>query len=487
MRQEALSPTDMKRNDGFGLVEIIVAMGLFAVIATTGVVSVIGSFQTNRLGDEHTRAAIYAQEGIEAMRSIRAQGWDDPFLTINCSGGCGVDSGVGMWAIAGASNTLDGFTRTVAVSDVLRSAADDIVDSGGTVDVNTKKITSTVTWDFSPTRSNSLEMATYLTNFAKAIGAGWSSPSELGNLNLPGKGDGYKVQASGNYMYIITFQENPSFFAVDVSTPSTPTIASSLSFVKKLHNLFIVGDYAYVVSSSNSQELQIIDISNPAAVNLLGTLNMPGNRNANSIYVVDTIAYITRIGGLDFAIADVSNPLAPTLLGQLNLAQSAGEVVVSGSYAYITTRIDGGELQIVDVSNTSSPSVAASLNLAGNDDATAISIVGSNVYVAQGNNLHAIDISSPTSPVLLGSYDAGDVINDISLDSPDDIYLFLATSSNSQQMQAINIQNPAAMILAGSVSLSGGGNLLGVAYSQSLNIVGGASSSNNEELTIFSP
>lgn len=171
----------IKNSKGFGIVEIIVAMSLFIVVAVSGVSTVVGTFSTNRLGEEETEANLYAQAGIDAVKSLKNQGWTAPFLSTTCTTGCGLGLTGANWSWSGTSNTSGKFSRVVTVSDVQRDVSGNIVSSGGTVDTNTKKITSVVSWLFSPLRNNSITLTTYLTNFRKSILA-------LGGLLIYGDG-----------------------------------------------------------------------------------------------------------------------------------------------------------------------------------------------------------------------------------------------------------------------------------------------------------
>lgn len=153
----------MRNHTGFGIIEVIIAMAIFTTIAVTGTVTVIGSFTTNRLGSEETEATLIAQQGIEAARSIKNQGWSTPFLATSCTSGCGISNSGGTWVWSGTNNTIGTYTRVITVSDVQRNGSGVIVSSGGTNDPNTKKITSTVSWAFSPGRNNSVDVSTYIT------------------------------------------------------------------------------------------------------------------------------------------------------------------------------------------------------------------------------------------------------------------------------------------------------------------------------------
>ena len=149
---------------GFGIIEIIVAMGLFLIFAGAGTTSIIQSFNTNRLGDEESEATFYAQEGIEAVRSIKNQQWTNLTDSTN-----GLDNSGGTWAFSGSSDTNGRFTRVVTLIQAERDGNGDIVASGGIADTDTFKVISTVTWDFTPTRNNTVDVITYLTQFEKAI------------------------------------------------------------------------------------------------------------------------------------------------------------------------------------------------------------------------------------------------------------------------------------------------------------------------------
>lgn len=157
---------------GFGLVETIVAVALFAIVATTGISTILGGFGANRLGDEETKATIIASEGIEGARSLFNQGWTTPFLGTNCTGTCGLATASGTWGYSGTNNVLGKFTRTVKVIQSNRDGSGNIVDSGGSADTDTYKVTSSVTWNFSPTRNNTVTLNEYFTNFHRIIGKG---------------------------------------------------------------------------------------------------------------------------------------------------------------------------------------------------------------------------------------------------------------------------------------------------------------------------
>ena len=143
-----------KKIRGQSIVEVIIAVSIFLIIAGSSVITVIGSLSASRLAEEETIATTYAVEGLEAVESIRNRDWDN--LT---DGTYGLNKSLGLWELDGSSETLGRYTRVIQVDTVQRD---------GTPDPNAKLVTSTVGWDFSPTRANSVELVTYKTNWQEA-------------------------------------------------------------------------------------------------------------------------------------------------------------------------------------------------------------------------------------------------------------------------------------------------------------------------------
>lgn len=153
-----------KKELGFGIIEIIVAVAIFVIIAVTAVSTVVQTFSTNRLAKEETLASFFAQEGVEAVRSIKNQNWN------NLSYGTfGLDNSSGKWQFLGSSDTNDKYTRQIVLSEVYRNETGNVIESGGTLDDDTYKLDSTVSWNFTPTRNNFVSFTAYLTNYEAVI------------------------------------------------------------------------------------------------------------------------------------------------------------------------------------------------------------------------------------------------------------------------------------------------------------------------------
>ncbi|MBU1167644.1 hypothetical protein KKC60_04525, partial [Patescibacteria group bacterium] len=148
------------------MIEVILAIGLFVVIAAGITILVVGAFVAERQGGELTKAQLYSQEGAEAVRNIRDQGWNK-FATMDDGVTHGLDNSSGTWDFSGASNTNGKFTRTVEVDTVTRDGVGDI--AAGTDDLETKEVTVTTDWEFTTGRANQQVSTFNLTNWDRGL------------------------------------------------------------------------------------------------------------------------------------------------------------------------------------------------------------------------------------------------------------------------------------------------------------------------------
>lgn len=143
----------------YTIIEYIIAIGLVIIFISAATTSILGSTSIVRTSAEITKAKFIAQEGIEALKSIKNQNWSN----ITLGGPYGIEKSPN-WVISGTENEIDQFTRTVYISPVRRNAFGLIVETGGTIDSNTVKITSRVEWE-TMGKSRDFEITSYLMNW----------------------------------------------------------------------------------------------------------------------------------------------------------------------------------------------------------------------------------------------------------------------------------------------------------------------------------
>jgi len=154
------------KESGFSVVEIILASALFLIFSGAAIVVVLQGFDLNRTSTDSIVANQFAIEGLEAVRSIRNQS----YTNLTPIAGTGLTrSASNTWTFSGANNQFgpnNMYTRVITISTVNRDASGNIVSSGGSLDTNTMKVTSVVSWKESPTRNDTVTQTTYLTNWA---------------------------------------------------------------------------------------------------------------------------------------------------------------------------------------------------------------------------------------------------------------------------------------------------------------------------------
>jgi hypothetical protein len=438
----------------------MLSVSLFALLVTALVGVWVYGEEASRVSGNRVRAAFLAEEGIEALRSMR----DGSFASLT-AGSHGLSAGT-TWSFSGSSDGTDIFNRTVAVD---------------ATSFQSRVATSTITWQQGPGRFGGLDVVAILTNWIRS----WENPLVVGSLNLSGSADGWRVAVSGDYAYAVRDTGPPDFHVINITDLSSPVHVASMNLNDDVEDIEVVGNYAFIASGVNTQELQVIDISNPSAPTLAGSANASGSDDAISISISGTRAYLTRGGAPNFVIVDIATPTAPTILGSMNLASTPRATIALGNYVYVASENNSQELQVVNVTNPATPSLVASLNLSGGADGSAISGFGTTVLLGRegGSAIVSIDVSTPTAPVVLDTLSfGGGAVNDLALGYTN-THLFVATSHSSGEFKVIDIFDPSDMSLVGSENT--GQSLYGVAYDEERDRAFGMHGVNAQEFIIF--
>ena len=126
-------------------------------------------------------------------------------------------------------------------------------------------------------------------------------------------------------------------------------------------------------------------------------------------------------------------------------SSGAYNVVISGNYAYVAATSTG--LQIIDISTPSSPTLTGTYNTSGS--AYDVAISGNYAYVADyTSGLKIIDISTPSAPTLTGSFPTTSA-RGIAISGN---YAYVADYGSG--LKVINISNPSSPSLAATYTSS---------------------------------
>jgi len=178
MRQKKLSHIQKKipskknfrTEAGFSLIEIIVAAAIIS-LSLVSIIQIAGqALIFSRQSTDLYVASDYLEEGAEAVRTIRDNGWINiSTLTPNLNYYLSFDDSTNSWwlsatASSTATSTLPDFSRTVTFSPVMRDSNYNISTStSGTIDPNTSLVTVTVSW-LESTGMITKQLSFYLSN-----------------------------------------------------------------------------------------------------------------------------------------------------------------------------------------------------------------------------------------------------------------------------------------------------------------------------------
>lgn len=474
--------------NGHILVEVLLAMSLFVVIAT----AVLGGFISVRDGKVTQKQTLvakgYLDLAVEALRSVREKGWD--FITPACSTTCYPNLNGSSWELlAGIGPAVDGFRTRIVVSDVKRdsSVPSGNVSLSGGVDLASKKATITVSWGLLPTQSVSTTV--FLTrrepnaNFEHNLCGDFDDGTIAGTFvqyeseKECKDGDETKngeiVLASGGYGNWCN-PTGPSITQVDLHRQGVPTAVWAFRTEEdgEVFNEVFAGTGGNA-SGKPFTNTKITGNGDGIEDESLGDYNSGGVK-ANAVFGDMDYAYIATdkqdkamiILKLDkYKSTTPPPPIYDDPVGKFNSGDSkdANSVYVVGNTAYITT----DKLYIINVTNKSSPSKISSFNLDGTG--TKVVVVDNIAYVGvagSSTKLQLINVSTPTSPVSLGK------LVDNSLAGVRDVYVksdgsraYIVTdlSSSKPEFFIVNTSNKTNPVLISGGSYEAGIDAKGVA------------------------
>lgn len=470
---------------GFSLIEIILSLALLSLFMTALAGGWLYGQEASRLSGTRLQAILYAEEGLEAVRNIR----DESFNNLS-DGNYGLAISGNEWVFSGSQDVSGDYTRQITIS---------------TVDSNRKDIISTITWQQNIQRTGIVSLATRLARWAAnqwfqtteaefnagtrdsvivtntidgevelGVRGDWVTSTTQTTFSTDGDGDinDFAVDSRRQILYTVADSTTgDEFMALDISDISNGNITEvgSVSLNTNANAISLQGDYAFITTASDTSELVVIRLTDYTQVN---TFDVPTGSDAISIYTTVTSAYVGTLnsGDEEFYELNISNPEGTiTQLGAVEIGDDVNGIDISGDYAFLATDLNNAELDIVRLSDYS---VVNALNLSGNANASDVLIDGNILYLGrqQSNQdeLYAINISTPEGTLpILGGDDAADDINALSLGADGDIYaasddddkeLYIFSSSSYLEINSHNISggsNADAIVQAGAYAYVG--------------------------------
>lgn len=399
------------REKGQTLIELLITIGLSAIL----IPALLVGFSVTRNGraqqEQRLQATNYFKEAQEAIRIVVANNWDnlvDGTFHPVVSGS--------TWTLVAGSEIIFGFgfTRQIVISSVYRGSNGSIVTSGGNLDPSTKKITISVSWT-NPIPS-SVTADSYLTRHK-------------------------------NLSHIETTVTD---FTPGLSNSSTTGVAITNSSG---------GEIVLGAGGGNGDWCQ---------PNLtLAQLDLPKSGVANAISAIEGRVFAgtgDNASGVSFGNVTVTTTYPPSAtLEQTFDGYKTNGVFGEENYAYLATDNNFKEIVIINLNQYSDPPTNSKykeegyFNAPGNGNGNSIFVLGNYGYMTAGNKFYIFDLSSKSgSRTKINSADvtlSGTGVRTYVVDD----YAYVATNNTTNQLQIINISDPANPSIVGSITVSGQG------------------------------
>ncbi len=431
---------------GQSLLELVIAMGVFAIVITS-IITVVAQGRSLVSDSPQVQFATdYAQEGLEAARLIRDQDWNNLTDGIHGLTIVGLD-----WHFSGASDTKNGYVRTITVTPSTS---------------NSKFVLSSITWTSPDGRSQQIQLETFLTNWTvveqnNVINGDWTNPSSIGTADVGNGVAGTDVLVQNHEVYFSTAstqQNKADFSTFNVTDPMTPvTNASQDLGVSGISAITKSGNYVYASIANSNYEFKVIDVSNPSNPTVVTSVDF-SNGVTQSLAIKGNILYVgmQQISNeSEFFAVDVSNPASPQVIGSFEVNGDVNAIAIYNNRAYLATSIDTAELMVVDITNPSNITQLGIFDSTGPGDATSIWVKDeTNVYLGlkkenPGAEFYDLNALSPSNITIEGSYDFNTQINDMVVVNH---LAFLVTEDPNAEFRVLDVGNPAAIYSYGSLN-----------------------------------
>lgn len=477
----------LNKNQGFSLIELLVVISFISVMIL--LILNVGTYNNKLrlINEERTQALFYASEATEAVRLLD---WDtlvpgDYSLVLLGD----------TWTLNPGSQLLDNkYTRNINIDLVDRASFTNghvygpVVETGY-ADANSRKVTVTIDW---PSRANTTgheELETYIYRWQadRWTQTDWSGEAGQDDWVLENKfatrDAGIDVATAGvatlmsgfldwdnatttatysllgstlvtvndvfekdGRAYVATASNSgDELYIFDVSDVNSPLLLGGYNLSYSVNAVVVKDNYAYL-ATSGSNELLILDVATPNNITQEGAYDLIGDTDALDIAVGDTEVFIIRSNYL-YAV-NISDPANPILSDDFPIDDSARAMFLSENYVYVAAYDDNKELQIFDVNNPENLGASSSYDIVSGSTLTAtdIYVLGNNAYVSTQSNSNReffiFDVSDPSTPILLGSYEVGYNVYAFSIVGP---YAILGVNNSNEEIIIIDVSFPATI------------------------------------------
>lgn len=331
----------IKNQKGQMLVEILLVIAITAIMLPALLTGLISSQEGKSQQGQRVQAVALMKEAEEVVRNIRNQGWS----TFSVNGTYHPQINGTTWSFASGSETINGLTRSITISDVYRDSNGAVVESGGNLDPSTKRAYIQVTWG--QPYASSVDSTIYVTRFLQNAASTQTSEEEFSN------GVFSTTETSNVLGGEITLSTNtkgqwcaPAFSSATITLPDGPPVAvaaTSSATSISIPNQTFVATSPLTTTSVKMAHVNVTANTETPTTSLRGifTLNaseysnaglVPSSPGLDNSFKTNAIKYYRSSSGKMYALIATTKPDREVIAVLVDDNDSTNDNSNSGEY-----------------------------------------------------------------------------------------------------------------------------------------------------------
>lgn len=511
--------------EGFSLIELVLAIGIFATISSLLVLLVVDATKT--LDNTRTRANAtnLIQEINTALVMIKDESWYE-FAKHTDGGEKHIDFLEGTYQIADGPINYGDLSYSFSILRAFRNENGTLVSVSGIQDPHTRTVSISISWRDSLGREHTLDSQLYLNDwntnsivdtavedftlgvhnqtYVENIDGGevslqkmqysdWCRPTlSMLTYDLPRQGVATSISAFGETVLMGTGGNAsglPFIKAIVTEDPPGITIDDSFSSTDKVNDVFLLDEqYALLATDTGSKEVIILNLLTP--IEEVGYFNIPVQTTATTVHGFENRGFVTHRNNL--TTFDLSSnygsrgQLETISLGEAANKTLATDIYVDEQYVYLTLSNHSNEFVIYE--HTPTLQLVGQVDL-GDVDATALFISEdkTRAYIGTkentGHEFFILDISNKkTTYTVVSSLDLGGTsVNAlVSIDKR-----VMIGGKSGQEYQVVDIEDELNPVQCGFLDIDAGVNDITLAKTEYSNYSYVLTGDANNELQII--
>ena len=481
----------------FSVVEILIAIGVFTIVAGSVSILAVDSIRNSQNQRLQFQAAAKIEEATNAILLNKNEQWLN-ILNNTDNGPKHISYNAGAFEIADSEEIDGDITFSFIIETVYRDALGNIVQTGGTADINSREVTMTASWLDSLGRSQSVVSNVYITNWntptwvqttesdfqagtidstiVTATGGGaveldldstirgdWCLPQlTVTQYNMPRQGVPTSIVAEPNFAYLATGENasGPPLEHVQISSTNPPVVELLQSYNDnlKVSDIAFSNDYIYLATTDKSRDVTIFNATtNP--FQQVGYYDYSSAKSPATVWVDGNVGYVIYENTLDTFDLSSVNGSRPRL-GTIDLQAFGVDIKVVNGYAYVGLASASTQMQIINVSDPVHMSAAGTVNLTSQQArAVFVSPDGNRAYLATAQSSTQDEFFIIDTTVKTGQHAKLSSLDSQGTD-PRDISVInnraILIGVGGQEYQVIQLDNEASPAKCGGIENSAG-------------------------------